>query len=181
MKFYYRCIVNANFDGLSKRDVTGGKIRFPIEKAFLLSCRGSAMSGRAEHCYHPSLNAQHPYKDDYSLLLAAPDISRIYISGGTIHLWTVQVTNAEYIVRLARYTWHREEWRGGKVARRREEKEEEEEVRRSPLMHRASRIHQRRRKFRNRAIINARDITDASLYVCKVYGCDEMRRQATEY
>jgi len=49
-----------------------------------------------EHCYHPSLNAQHPYKD-YSFLLAAPDISRIYISGGTIHLWTVQVTNAEYI------------------------------------------------------------------------------------
>jgi len=34
---------------------------------------------------------------------AAPDISKIYISGGTIHLWTVQVTNAEYIVLRATF------------------------------------------------------------------------------
>jgi len=34
---------------------------------------------------------------------AAPDISRIYISGGAIHLWTVQVTNAEYIVLRATF------------------------------------------------------------------------------
>lgn len=55
-----------------------------------------------EHCCHPSLNAQHAYKD-YSLLLAAPDISRIYISSRTIHLWTVQVTNMEYIVLRATF------------------------------------------------------------------------------
>lgn len=75
------------------------EICFPIEKAF------STELGRCqvtEHCYHPSLNAQHPYKD-YSLLLAVPDISRIYISGGTINLWTVQVTNVEYIVLRATF------------------------------------------------------------------------------
>lgn len=55
-----------------------------------------------EHCYHPSLNAQYPY-EDYSLLLAASDISRLYIPGRTIHLWIVQVTNAEYIVLRATF------------------------------------------------------------------------------
>lgn len=73
---------------------------FTIEKAF--SVPKAARCQVTEHCCHPSLNAQHPYKD-YSLLLAAPDISRIYISSRTIHLWTVQVTNVEYIVLRATF------------------------------------------------------------------------------